>query len=688
MIPYIIHVALILTGCLLFYKLLLQKETFYRVNRYLLLLCMLISFGLPLLSIPEQWSFRKTGEQATEYNPGLIITESYQPETIQSKTVNKNSNVTINTNQIKRKSDLPSQVGKWIIYLYWFGVIVFALNFLLQLVILLYRAYNTPVIVDGQYRIAEVSGDKAPCSFGNTIFINPEKYDWDTYQQILQHEKIHIAERHTLDIVLTELVLIFQWFNPFAWMYRKEIESNLEYLTDNQLVEVQQVEKTGYQMSLLKVSSPHFPLSLTTNYNQSLLKKRIVMMNAKKSSVHTAWKYFFLLPVLVLFAALMNEPVSYAQNKPDSKIKEKAAKKEKMNNQMDTEGYWFATIKGDKISFQFKRDEDENSSMNNSSFPLSEFPNLPKGTAGTFTVKREAGTMEFNGKFDGNQGMGKYKFVADKQYGTYMTNETGDQLDDKDLMVFFFLDIKKSYVQMLKSQGYPKVKKDDLIPLVALNINKEFISSIKSNGYSNIGLDDLIPLKSLGIDGNYIKEIKSAGYPNITVEQLITFKAQGIDQAYIKKMEQMPGKENKSNERNTKNTNKSVEKDADDIVTFKALGIDAEFINSFKSVGFESMSKDELVPMKALGITPEYVKSFQDMGYSDIEPHDLPGLKSQNVTPDFIKGFHALGFKNIPLNQVISLKAMNVDSAYITKMKDKGFDFKNLEKYIQLKAID
>ena len=203
---------------------------------------------------------------------------------------------------------------QWVIYLYWFGVIIFAFNFLMQAAVLLYTAYSRPVIKDGPFRIVEITGDKAPCSFANNIFINPEKYDWETYNQVLLHEKIHIEQKHTLDLLFAEIVLIFQWFNPFAWQWRKELESNLEFFTDDQMLQQDAVEKESYQMSLLKVAAPHFPLSLTTNYNQSLFKKRLLMMNAKKSNVHTIWKYFFLLPLLVLFVCLFNEPVVKSQN--------------------------------------------------------------------------------------------------------------------------------------------------------------------------------------------------------------------------------------------------------------------------------------------------------------------------------------------------------------------------------------
>ena len=65
------------------------------------------------------------------------------------------------------------------------------------------------------------------------------------------------------DILFAEMVLIFQWFNPFAWIYRREIGNNLEFLTDEQLVEKEKMEKKVIRLSLMKVSAPHFPLNLT-----------------------------------------------------------------------------------------------------------------------------------------------------------------------------------------------------------------------------------------------------------------------------------------------------------------------------------------------------------------------------------------------------------------------------------------
>ncbi len=400
------------------------------------------------------------------------------------------------------------------------------------------------------------------------------------------------------------------------------------------------------------------------------------MMNAKRSNLHTAWKYFFLLPVLVFLACLLNQPVAKAQATKETAKKEE---KSKNKNGMDLEGSWFATIKGEKISIQFKSDEDEDNSFNSSSFELKDFTTLPKGTTGTFKLTREAGTMEFTGKFEGDQGMGKYKFVPDNAYGTEMEKHITEKLSDRDLLVFFFIDIKKSYPQMLKNQGYTDIDKDELIPLAALNVDEAYIKSLKASGFKNLGLKDLIPFKSLKIDGAYIKEIRES-YPDISAHQLISFKAQGIDKNYIQKVRNAESKGEKDADNDAENP--------EHLVALKSLDVDEEYINSFKSVGLTNIPSKDIIPMKSLGITAEFVKGFQSIGYTDIRPSELIPLKSQHVTPEYIKGFEAIGFKEIPLQQVIALKAMEITPSYIKSMKEKGFNYKNIEKYIQLKSID
>jgi hypothetical protein len=697
-----LHAALILAGCVLFYKLILQKETFYEVNRFVLLGCMVLSFVLPFLPVPRAWSFRKAEASLPVINtstPGTYSNAFALPG--QPGETGRNNELLNEASAVSR-----SKIKTWIVYLYWFGVVAFGINFLLQAIALLYQAYSNPVIRDGRIRIIEVSGNKAPCSFGNNIFINPEKYEWETYNQILLHEKVHVCQGHSLDILLAELVLIFQWFNPFAWLYRKEVEKNLEFGTDARLLEKAGIEKESYQINLLKVSAPHLPLSLTTNYNQSLLKTRFIMMNAKKSNVHTTWKYFFLLPLLVLLVCLLNEPVAMSQSRDTATIVRKEGSSRSNRTAMEYEGSWFATIKNDNVSIQFKSDEDEHS-FNTSSFSLKDLPALPREAQGEFSLRREAGTMLFRGKFEGDQGMGRYQFTPDESYVSHMRNQNIGNLEKHDMLAFFFIDIKKSYLQMLKDIGYKNIQKNDLIPLAALKVDAPFIKAWRENGFKDVTPHELITLKSLRIDADYVSEIRSAGYKDVSLNQLVTFKAQGIDGKYITDLKRAKTKAGKQSKETT----------PEEVVAVKALNIDPDYIKSFEEVGYKDLPNQQLVAMKSLKIDPEFVKLFHSAGYKDIPVSRLIALKSQNITPEYIKAFHEIGYKNVDLNQLIALKSQNitpafiktftdlgytnidlndvialkstgVSSEYISAMKAKGFDFKDVSKYIQLKSLE
>jgi len=671
MIPYILYTALILSACFAFYKLLLQKETFFHLNRYILLSCMVLAFILPLVPVPQQLSFRKID---AEKNITLV---KAPVENLTSTAVKEPTVQPTLTEQTKQVINVDVLL-KCLVYLYWFGVVIFGLNFLMQAVILLFRANSKSVIQDGKFRIVEITGDKAPCSFGNNIFINPEKYEWETYSQILLHEKIHIEQKHTIDLLLAEIVLIFQWFNPFAWQWRKALETNLEFLTDDQMLQQDNVEKESYQFSLLQVAAPQFPLSLTTNYNQSLLKKRIIMMNSKKSNVHTTWKYFFLVPLMVLFACLFNQPAAQSQT---LNSKGEAQKETAIQNGMKTDGNWFATIKGNSIEINFKSDENNSSST----FQLSEISNLPRDKQGEFTLTREAGTMYFTGKFEGDRGMGTYKFTANKDYSTAMRKEGVELANDNDLLVFFMINVKVSYVQMLKKNGYTDLDKDQVIPLAALDVNEAYIASIRK-AIPEIDLDNLVPFKSLGIDKAFIEEIRSSGYKDVSPGNIIALKSQGIDAKYISDFRSAKNN-NDSNDKEVSSNNNDNDNSDDDIIAFKALNIDKAYVDSFKKLGYKNISNSDLIGMKSLNVTPEYVKSFQNAGFQNIEAENLIALKSQDITPDLVKEYKSLGFEDLNLEDIVGAKATGTTPSYIKSMKAKGHNFKSLDRYVALKAL-
>ncbi len=338
MIPFLLKASIVLAILLLFYKYLLAKETFFKVHRMYLLGGLILAFSLPLLQLPEliqeqglvsEWieAHVVSEEKPTGASTELALKENEKLENnatvidsdVQVSTDESTSELKENASPLTAANEADTSIKPakarglwfWIISIYWFGVIVFAIRFIAQFIGTIYQVIKSDdKIIDEDNVIVNMSSESEPCSFFHYIFINPQSYDYDTYEQILAHERIHVRQRHTIDLLLTELALIILWFNPLVWLYRKEVEKNIEYQTDALLVQEETVEKEQYQINLVKVATFNQPLSITTNYNQSLIKQRILKMNAKKSNLYSYWKYAFIAPLLIAVLLVLNKPVN------------------------------------------------------------------------------------------------------------------------------------------------------------------------------------------------------------------------------------------------------------------------------------------------------------------------------------------------------------------------------------------
>jgi hypothetical protein len=140
--------------------------------------------------------------------------------------------------------------------------------------------------------------DVLPFSFGNAIFINQHRHTEAELQEIIRHEFVHIRQRHTIDVLFTELLCILNWYNPAAWGLRRAVRQNLEFIADNEVLQ-SGLDKQTYQYLLLNVmGQPQFRIA--TPFNFSSLKNRIVMMNKMKSAKAHLVKFLFMLPLLAV----------------------------------------------------------------------------------------------------------------------------------------------------------------------------------------------------------------------------------------------------------------------------------------------------------------------------------------------------------------------------------------------------
>lgn len=264
------------------YHFLVRKETFFNSNRWFLLTGLFTALLLPWFNITK-----------------VVYVE--KPKMALADLVAYSSQNTLATPEIP-----VAEPFDWM-SLVWFGYLAIVLFLLARIVInltsLFRMLYNQEKTKKEDFTLVDLNQNIAPFSFFNYIVYNSSLYTPEELQSILLHEKVHSREKHSFDVMVAKLFCIIFWFNPFVWLYKKAIIQNLEYIADHKAV--QQLENPKvYQMALLKAISNQNCLSITNNFYQSLIKKRIVMLNTHQSQQRNAWKYSIILPVLIGFVML------------------------------------------------------------------------------------------------------------------------------------------------------------------------------------------------------------------------------------------------------------------------------------------------------------------------------------------------------------------------------------------------
>ncbi|SEL94533.1 Signal transducer regulating beta-lactamase production, contains metallopeptidase domain [Aquimarina amphilecti] len=270
---YLVKSSIVLSLFYIVYFFLLRKDTFFTVNRHFLLTGIISALLLPLLEFTTIEFIEQPNFQIIEVNSSTADASENQTTPIDWRLILFNTYIIITS--------------------------ILLIRFIFQLISLRRILKKSPNKRNNGFSFLKTKEDIAPFSFFKYIIFNPALHGSKELEMIIKHEKIHAKQYHTLDILITNIFVIFQWVNPFSWMYKKSLQQNLEFIADQEAVR-DIPSKKEYQLTLVKVSSNNYS-SITNNFYQSLIKKRIVMLNKKESKNQNLWKATIILPLLCLF---------------------------------------------------------------------------------------------------------------------------------------------------------------------------------------------------------------------------------------------------------------------------------------------------------------------------------------------------------------------------------------------------
>ena len=309
-ILYFIKAGMLLILFLSAYYFFLRKETFFKSNRWFLLFGLVISVLLPVVT------FKKT----IWVEPAPII-ENIAPYKLDSSP--------IVTADITGKTTRSEPEKNFEIDWFWIGLAIYAIGILALLIKFALDYFALKKVLKGKtihsqedYKFVNVKENIAPFSYFNFIVYNPALYNQVELENILEHEKVHCSQNHTVDVLIARLFCIAFWWNPFVWLYKKAIVQNLEFIADSDAFK-NISDKKAYQFTLLKITTHDSCVAISNHFFQSLIKKRIVMLNKNQSNRWKSWKYAIIVPALALFmwqfqtkVVAQEKQASIIQNEP------------------------------------------------------------------------------------------------------------------------------------------------------------------------------------------------------------------------------------------------------------------------------------------------------------------------------------------------------------------------------------
>jgi beta-lactamase regulating signal transducer with metallopeptidase domain len=317
------------------YDFFLSKETFFTKNRWYLLSTPILSFLIPLIKIP---SFQKAvSQEYIVYLPEIFLSpEKAIQQVIEEATFYQSIN--------------------YITILFWIGAGLFLMLFLMKLgkIINLIRKYKTEQ--ESDFTLIFIPNQTKAFSFFNYIFVGNE-IPFSQQEKIIQHELVHSKQKHSLDLLLFELLKIIMWFKPMIYLYQKRITLVHEYIAD--AVATKASPKENYINQLLSNFFQVENIAFVNQfYKQSLIKKRIIMMKKKQSKKTNQLKYLILIPMLasMLFYISCSEDSSeetFAKKQVQTRYSNKdgalKAEKGKKETYLDSFFGFQKPIKGEEI---------------------------------------------------------------------------------------------------------------------------------------------------------------------------------------------------------------------------------------------------------------------------------------------------------------------------------------------------
>ena len=416
---YILKSSVCLVLFYLFFRVLLSKETFHRFNRVALLGVLFLSLLIPFIEVT-------TNHQVEVQQTMLTIEQVLLMAEMEPATVDATGGVAVH--EVASLS--------WIeilLLVYLSGIIFFACRNLYSLIRLfrLIHSGKREKLENGTTLVVHEQ-EIAPFSWMKYIVISRKDLE-ENGREILIHEAAHIRHRHSIDLLVADICIFFQWFNPGAWLLKQELQNIHEYEADETVIN-EGVNAKEYQLLLIKKAVGTRLYSMANSFNHSKLKKRITMMLKEKSNPWAKLKYLYILPVAAIAVTAFARPEisETAEEISAVKVNDLTAIVEAKAIKSTEESVQISTVSQDTVKVNYVPTEVSRKLQGTAVFEVvEEMPEFPGGVDAMMEYLQKELRYPESAKEKGIQGRVTVQFIIDKEGN--VTNSKVTRSVDKDM---------------------------------------------------------------------------------------------------------------------------------------------------------------------------------------------------------------------------------------------------------------
>jgi beta-lactamase regulating signal transducer with metallopeptidase domain len=539
-------------------------------------------------------------------------------------------------------------------------------------------------------------------------------------EAILAHELAHVVRYDFVFNIVQSLVEALFYYHPTVWWLSEQARSEREMACDHFAIGLTG-DSLSYAKALVTIQEmAWFPLSPSLAFagqGKGQLKTRIQrILNVKHNTIFAMEKFAITSAVLLIVVGL-----AYSQSgtrRTEITKNEETSMDTDYVIRLEASGIWEGTIEKDQVCMSFSSRKNGGMWSSSDCFAKSEFSALPVNES-EFTLKREAGTMTMKGRFENNEGYGRFTFTSNTDFKTYLEQQGIANVTDDVMLHLFFTDINKKYVDFLKQNGYDKISKSQLRDLaihgldfaalkdyidifktagyqqVSLNkiveyrihgVDREYIQSFESMGYQNVSLSDMLQAKIHGVEGDFVKYLRANGYKDISLNQVMQFRIHGIDPDFIADMNKAakktldPGELVNARIHGLKPGDAAKiaaatgrEPSGEMLTSFAIHEVDEAFIAEMNRAFDKKLSNEDLLSAKIHGLSATYVQELKAAGFKNLSFHDVLNYKIHGVSPAYVEGFKKAGFPEVGPDDVLNYKIHGLTPEYVEGFIKMGY---------------